>query len=228
MTHLVKQPAFSGPLDLLLQLIERTELDITSIALAEVTDEYVARVKDLERRQLPEITDFLVIAARLLLLKSRALLPVSPDQTEEPDDLAWQLAEYKLYKEAAHSLGEQLGTVSFSAGKPPSLIDARPATMTEGVDQQILWQSFNEVLDRLPDPRTLPEASIEDRLTIEECVSSIKQKLGQGPQPFDTLFGALRSRVAVIVTFLAILELIKQQLLSLTSADKRLMVNWRS
>src|SRR5215470_4597333 len=103
--YTVQLPSFEGPLDLLLRLIEREELDITTIALAQVADEYLAQVRAVEARDPAALSAFLVMAAKLLLIKSRALLPranAAPAAADEPADegeeLARQLREYQRYK----------------------------------------------------------------------------------------------------------------------------------
>jgi segregation and condensation protein A len=209
------QEGFEGPLDLLLELIEAEQLDITTISLAEVTDQYLARVERLEEEQLPQISDFLVVAARLILLKSRALLPDEPEEAE-PDELTAQLAEYKLIKELAAGLEEKLADSALSLEHPPT-----PPTRSEalfvgdGVSLPDLQNAFTTVLERLPDESTLPEQALAEHITIEECIAAVRAKLTKGPTAFTALFGALKTRLAMIVTFLAVLELIKQRLLAI-------------
>ncbi len=110
-TYQVKLPVFEGPLDLLLHLIEREELDITEVSLAQVTNQYVDYLAQFGERQLDNLADFLVVAAKLLLIKSRVLLPQPPltstsEEEEDADDLVRQLIEYKRFKEAALRLAE--------------------------------------------------------------------------------------------------------------------------
>ena len=103
--YAVSLPVFSGPMDLLLHLIEREELDITRVALAQVTDQYLAYVRQLEQRQIADLAEFLIIAARLLLIKSEALLPRpparQPEELDPAEELARQLREYKRFKDAS-------------------------------------------------------------------------------------------------------------------------------
>src|SRR6185295_15384281 len=109
--YTVQLPVYAGPLDLLLQLIERDELDITKVALAQVTDQFLSYLKVLESLNLGDIADFLVIAARLILIKSEALLPRpvvrEPGEEDPADELARQLIAYKRYKEIALTLRER-------------------------------------------------------------------------------------------------------------------------
>lgn len=213
MSLILKQSAFEGPFDLLLQLIEEEELEITQISLAEVTDQYLGHVKQLSRENLPEISDYLVIAARLVLIKSRALLPTEVIEDEEPDDLAAQLAEYKRFKQAATAFGERLDVGLRSYGKAPSKLPQPEGMIADGVDLEGLHRAFVEILDRLPEPVSLPEETLEEQLTIDQCIGRVRTAIESGPVRFQSLFSDLKSRVQMIVTFLAVLELIKQSTL---------------
>lgn len=213
MSLILKQAAFEGPFDLLLQLIEDEELEITQVSLAEVTDQYLGHVKELSRENLPEISDYLVIAARLVLIKSRALLPTEIAEDEEPDDLAAQLAEYKRFKQAAAAFGERIDSGLRSYGKAPDKLPPPEGMVADGVDLEGLHRAFVEILDRLPEPVSIPEETLEDQLTIEECIDRVRTAIQAGPVRFHSLFSDLKSRVQMIVTFLAVLELIKQSTL---------------
>ncbi len=223
MTFQVRQQSFEGPLDLLLQLIEKDELDITTIALSEVTEEYLKRVEALQRDRIPEISDFLVIAARLLLIKSRSLL--HEETEEEPaDDLAAQLAEYKLYRELSRLLGERLEAPGVSLGKAPSDYAWTPRLVADGVSLNGLHQAFAQVVERLPTQTPLDERLLEEVVTIEECIAAVRNAVAKKPARFETLFAGLKNRVALIVTFLALLELVKQRLVMIRTTGRQLMV----
>jgi segregation and condensation protein A len=224
MSLIFKQADFEGPLDLLLQLIEDEELDITTITLAEVTDQYLEHVKDLSRENLPEISDYLVIAARLVLIKSRALLPEDAPDDAEPDDLAAQLLEYRAFKQLAARLKEGLTAPGHSFGKSPSKLAPPDGPVTEGVSAEGLHQSFREVLGRLPEPPDLPERTLDERVSIEECISQVKRLLAKGSVAFKQVFSGLKTRLQLIVTFLAVLELIKQSFLKVTFEQRQLVL----
>jgi segregation and condensation protein A len=213
MSLILKQAAFEGPFDLLLQLIEDEELQITEVSLAEVTDQYLGHVKQLSRENLPEISDYLVIAARLVLIKSRALLPTEVTEDEEPDDLAAQLAEYKRFKEMAANFSQTFEAGRYSYGKSPSKLPKPEGMIADGVDLEGLHKAFVEILDRLPEPVSIPEETLEEQLTIEQCIDTVRTAIQTGPVQFKSLFSDLKSRVQMIVTFLAVLELIKQSTL---------------
>lgn len=223
MSELVfKQTNFEGPLDLLLQLIEDEALDITTVSLAEVTDQYLQHVKELSRENLPQISDYLVIAARLVLIKSRAILPSEEVEEETGDDLAAQLIEYKKVKELAATLGESLRGSAFSIGKAPDKLPLPEEPVFDGVDPKALQAAFVEILDRLPETPDLPEASLEEQVTIEECITIVQDSLHKGPVAFRQLFEPAHGTTRMIVTFLAVLELIKQSALTVKHQEREL------
>jgi len=118
-------PAFSGPLDLLLHLIDRQELDITAISLAHVTEQYLLQIERLKENRMEQLIDFLVVAARLVLIKSRALLPQTPvviegEEEEDPAEaLVRQLRQYKLFKQAAKWFGQREEQGDGEGSDPP-------------------------------------------------------------------------------------------------------------
>lgn len=219
--------AYDGPLDALLQLIEAEELTITDFSLAKVTDRYLAHVETLERHHLPEISDWLVIAARLILLKSRALLAVPEDEMEETDDLAAQLIEYKQMKDLAERLGDELAEQAPLVGGRPQRVAYDGGMVTGGVDLSALEKAFTDLITNLPTPRPLSEESLEPQLTLEECVESVKHRVARGCIRFTKLFEGVKSRVTMIVTFLAVLELVKQRQLTVSSNGTGLMLEAR-
>jgi segregation and condensation protein A len=227
-TFAVKQETYEGPLDALLQLIEAEELDITTVSLAAVTDQYLAHVETLEQRNLPEISDWLVIAARLILLKSRALLAVPAGEDEEVDDLAAQLMEYKKMKELAEQLGRELDGAEYLTGGRPLRVTAPEQVVTDGVDIDGLHAAFVKVLEELPLTKPLRSETLEPQVTIEERIDAIRQTLRRGKTSFGSLFKGLQSRVAMIVTFLAVLELVKQRTLAVSGSGSELAVELRA
>lgn len=213
-------PIFEGPLDLLLHLIEREELDITNIALVQVADQYLEFIRAQENINLDALADFIYIGARLLLLKSRALLPrpEMPDEElseyEDPtDDLARQLREYKLFKEAAGQLRsiEQAGVHSYPRIAPPP--EMPPPLGLDGVTLDLLREMVEEALTRVPDAP--PEPIIRPhRITVREKVAHIRDRILEHRRlSFRELMLECRSRMEIIVSFMAVLELIKSRVL---------------
>ncbi|HDQ71811.1 MAG TPA: hypothetical protein ENN19_06905 [Chloroflexi bacterium] len=212
--HEIRLPVFEGPLDLLLHLIEREELDITTVALARVTEQYMAYLARLEKRQARELADFLVVAAKLLLIKSNALLPrppVPPPETEDVgDDLVRQLRAYKRFKEIAALLNErqQQGWHSYVRIAPLPRLDPRPDLGAVSLDD--LLRMVQEALNAVPaSPADDVVAPIT--VTIDEQIAHIEQRLILRRQiNFREVLTEARSRIEIVVTLLAILELIKR------------------
>ncbi|MBI4300267.1 MAG: segregation/condensation protein A [Chloroflexi bacterium] len=204
---------FEGPLEVLLQLIERQELDITAISLAAVTEQYLDYITGLGGLDPDRLADFLVMAARLILLKSRRLLPAPPAR-EEPEEesgeeLAQLLAEYKRFKAAAQELRDLEGQGRRLYGRlaPVSYLPSPPPL--EGVTLDALMSSLKRALTR---SARLPEAPLERQaFSITDKVEEIRQGLARSESlAFGLLLAACRSRVEMIVSFLALLELLRR------------------
>ena len=212
MSYEVKLTVFEGPMDLLLQLIERRELDITTISLATVTDQYLAYIGMMENVEPDVLTDFLVIAARLILIKSQALLPRPPIAEEEEEDLGQdlvrQLQEYKRFKEVAVLLKErdEKGLHSYIRLATTG-ITAR--VQIEGVVLGDLVEAMRRVLISLPDEVSAPEVA-RPQFTISEKIAVIENLISGGKASFQRLLSAVTTRMEAIVTFLALLEMIKR------------------
>ncbi|MGC9521620.1 MAG: segregation and condensation protein A [Anaerolineae bacterium] len=215
-------PVFEGPLDLLLRLIEKNELDITRIALAQVTDEFMEHVDQMRANmQIEVIADFLFVAAKLLWIKSRALLPKPAASAREEvedadvgDELIRQLRAYRQYKEAAGWLRDRDAANLRSyvrAGYQP-----RPRRVTldlSGESPEGLRAMVETLL--FPNEAPRPEAAIQrPRISIQEQITLIRTQLLQWTRvTFHRLLSRQPSRLEAVVTLQAILELVKQQLL---------------
>ncbi len=213
-------PIFEGPLDLLLHLIEREELDVTNIALLAVTDQYMQYLHSGDHINLGAMADFIQIGAKLLLLKSRALLPRprpdDPEAEEEEDpseDLARQLIEYKLFKEAADNLRaiEMAGLHSYPRVAPPPEM-AAPIGL-DGVTLDLLRGLVETALTRVPEEA--PPAVIRPhKITIREKVALIQERLtADGRVSFRALIEECATKMEIIISFMAVLELIKSRVL---------------
>lgn len=213
-------PIFDGPLDLLLHLIEREELDITNIALVQVADQYMGYLREAEQINLDALAEFIYIGARLLLLKSRALLPrpEAEQQAEDDDediegDLARQLMEYKLFKEAAGQLREieRAGMHSYPRIAPPPELPPPPGL--DGVTLDMLQQLMQGALTRKPVEE--PVHIIRPyRITVREKIAFLRQQLTErGRLSFRAIVEECATRTEVVVSFLAVLELIKSRVL---------------
>lgn len=213
-TYTVQTPVFQGPLDLLLSLIERAELDITRLALAQVTDQYLEHLRTLEEQHPDEVSAFLVIAARLLQIKSEALLPRPP--TREPDEedpgeaLVRQLRIYRRFKEIAAMLAERQaqGWRTYLRLAPPPVMQTR--TTLEGVSLDDLLAAAVNAFQQAQRP-PLDTVVHRPKVTIRQKIRHIIQTLRRrGRTTFRALLARSRSRLEVVVTFLAVLELVKR------------------
>jgi len=217
--YTVHLPAFEGPFDLLLQLIEREKLDISAVSLAAVTDQFLAHMVELEDRiSADELANFLVIAARLVLIKSRLLLPQPsrPAEEEEEDPaeaLARQLREYKRLKQAALSLRaiEEKGLHSYSRVAPPPELERHLGTGDTSLAD--LLAAAQAALAELPEPPAdLQGVVVPFSLTIHDQIVLIKQVTSGGRAvTFAQLVSGASHRLEIIVTLLAVLELIKRR-----------------
>jgi segregation and condensation protein A len=212
----VTLPLFEGPLDLLLHLIERQELDITAISLAQVTNQYLEYLARVSERNPDNLADFLVVAAKLLLIKSRVLLPrppapLEPDEEDLGDDLVRQLVEYKRFKDAARWLERQdeQGLRSYVRLAAVPVLE-RSADLGE-VSLDDLLTAVRQVLAVKPDLLPVDRAVAPITITIGEQMDYIESRLAAGGViRFHDLFVGASHRLEVIVTLLALLEMIKQ------------------
>ena len=215
--YVIQLDAFQGPMDLLLHLIERQELPITSISLAQVTQQYLQYMGQMEKLRPDDISEFLVMAARLLYIKSAALLPRSePDEEEEEEDpgeaLARQLREYKLFKEKAAFLKEleARGMRTYVRLAPPPSMEKR--LDPSGLDVDALLAALYEVLEEMNPPEPPIHSMAALSITIEDKLEELGERVKRGePFRFKQILRQARSRNEIIVTFLAILEMIKQR-----------------
>lgn len=213
-------PVFEGPLDLLLKLIEREELDITEVALAQVADQYLAHVRGLEAPEPGALSSFLVMAARLLLIKSRALLPRPPaapgpgDPPDEAAELARQLREYQRYKQAATLLRawETLGHRAYlRVAAPPLPALPKPDKLDVTLNEMIaaVQRRMQLLLPLEPSEVPLPAPKV---ITVPEMAARIRDKLAQQHWiSFEDVLSLAVSRVEIVVALWAVLELLKRR-----------------
>ncbi len=207
---------YEGPLDVLLRLIEENQLDITAVALAQVADQFISYMTTMPNRDPRSISGFVAVAAKLILLKSRALLPqvtLTPDEEEDVDDLLSQLKAYQIFKNAAKVLKmrQELGLRSYPA-QPPNI--ARPQGKKLPLDNVSL-DLIAKVMQRLVAKWTPPpEAStVVKRLpfTVNECMAKIEIIIATEQRiKFSDVLEGVDTRVEIVVTLLALLELLKR------------------
>ena len=213
----VKLEVFEGPLDLLLYVIKQDEIDIYEISLERLTRQYLEYLQAFKELNIDIAGEFIVMAANLIYMKSRSLLPVDqqpPDEEAEEDDPRWdlirQLIEYKKFKEAAGQL--QLRALEqeriFAREGAGAVAAAGPLRLEEvGIFQLI--SAFQTVLKRLEARRDVQEI-FGEHFSVSDKIEVILQRVaGETNVRFSDLFGEIVSRVEIVVTFLALLELIR-------------------
>lgn len=221
--YAVELPVYQGPLDLLLHLIERQELDITEVSLLAVTDQYLRAIEQLEEIQPGALADFLVVASRLIYLKSRSLLPKPqpPDEEEGEEDpgdaLVRQLMEYRSFKQVASALHarEEAGIRAFLRLAP--LPEMERKLDLGDLEMDHLYKAVQRALQRIPPEPVLPSVRTY-AVTVAEQIEKVRDALrlsfsdGRAtPVRFSALLSRSQTRMEVIVTFLAVLELIKRR-----------------
>ncbi len=214
----VNLPVFEGPLDLLLFLIKREEVDIYEVELGRITDQYLSCLDAMEKMDLEVAGEFLVVAAHLIYIKSRSLLPVDqqpPEEDAEEDDPRWdlirQLVEYKKFKEAAERLEVQAQLQEKIHYRPPTPAAPKPRTASGlgRVELLDLVRAFQQVLQSAQERFGFREI-YEDKFTVSEKIEYVLERLDREKRVrFTSLFYDTSTRGEIVVTFLAVLELIR-------------------
>jgi segregation and condensation protein A len=217
--YTIDLPAFAGPLDLLLHLIERQELDITAISLARVTEQYLAQIEALKKDRVEELIDFLVVGARLVLIKSRALLPQEPiigedgEEEEDPAEaLIRQLRRYRLFKNAAGWFGERekQGLRTYLRVAPPPKLQGR--LDMSNVSVEALIEAVREALERAANLEESVSVARPRQLTIQDQIRRLRHQIRSSQTiAFEELLSGSATRSEVAVSLLAVLELIKRR-----------------
>ncbi len=220
----VKLARFEGPLDLLLHLIKRDEIDIYDIPIAHITQQYLAYLDLMRALDLEVAGEFLVMAATLMRIKARMLLPLpSPGEEEEEGDpreeLVQRLLEYRQFKEAAGTLRlrEDERRLLYERGMLPTDEDAGPLPLAPATLFDLL-EAFNRAMARLPEPAVYEVRA--EAYDVEDKMAMIARTVAEeGAVLFSTLLLRCRARAEMIVTFVALLELIKVGQVTIAQAD---------
>jgi len=223
----VKLEVFEGPLDLLLYLIKKDEVDIYDISLERITGQYLEFMDAFKSLDIDVAGEFVVMAANLIYLKSRALLPVNvqpPEEEVEEEDPRWdlirQLVEYKKFKDAAAKLSIRELEQSNLFGRLPESTDAAPERPLGDVSVFDLINAFNNVLKRIANKSEDLREIFEENYTVSDKIDFIMKMTASGvPLKFTELFANAASRAEIVVTFLALLELIRLKQLRCTQEE---------
>ena len=212
----IKLPVFEGPLDLLLFLIRKNELDIYDIPIESVTRQYLDVLYTMKELQLEVAGDFFVMAATLMEIKSRMLLPkhqqaIDPNADEEELDPRWelvhQLIQYKKFKEASAKLGEMARDAQDRLARPASAFAPASERPLKAVDRIELWNSFNVVLRRVAEKFVVGEIHAEHTTVSDQMEYILEHVKSHREFTFSSLFTTKISLRTLVATFLAMLEL---------------------
>jgi len=228
----IKTPIFEGPLDLLLSLVEKKKLFINDIALAKVTDDFIAHIQNSGGMPIGESAQFILIASTLLLIKSRSLLPsltLTEEEEEGIHDLETRLKIYKRIKDASVNVQALFGKqIIFEQNQ------SRPATPVfsphESMNLLSLAQAIKDVIKSLPKKEAIPKAIIRKVISLEETIDNLTKRITQGLRMKFSEFSSAHKeeKVNVIVSFLAMLELVKQGIINVTQENDRADIHMES
>src|SRR5918912_1950135 len=216
----VSTPVFEGPLELLLALAERADVDILEVSLANLTRSYLAAIAQLEAVEPAEVAEFLWMAARLLLLKSLRLLPTEEPEPEEVELLDWEeavrerLQEYRVYKQLAESLMERAAQEPFAFPAGPRVVPAEG--QEDPLEVDLLMAAFERVLSRIP-PRPLLVQG--HRWTLEEKIDLVQRRVAQGPTELVSMLLECEDRFEAVLTFVALLELLRRSVVKVRQKE---------
>lgn len=209
----IKLENFQGPLDLLVQLIDTQEMAITAISIAAVTEQFLAYLDDVEEKNPEELADFLVVATKLLLLKSQTLLPYLQIEAEEdPRELETQLKMYRKYAQAAGQIEAMIAQRNFLYEKKVTNIMPAGFHPPVKIAAAHLRAAFKDILQWLEPVVKIPKKAVEKVITLREKFCQIQKMLETKiKSSFYEFINDRGDKTEIVVTFLAILELVKQQ-----------------
>lgn len=210
--YTVRTSAYEGPFELLLDLIDKRKLSVSDISLADVTDEYIQHVRTQAAFPMEDATNFIAVAATLLLIKSKSLIPdleLSDEEEEGIADLERRLALYEKAREGARELAKLFGrSVMLSAGEREADVFFAPS---KDMSLESLAKALSSALTALEKIEELPETRVKSTVTIEEMMDGLLKRVQSAlTLSFKEFSGGVGGKVEVIVSFLALLELVKQ------------------
>lgn len=209
---------FTGPLDLLLSLVEDQKMEITEISISQVTEQFFNYLNKLENEAPEELADFLVVATRLVYLKSKTLLPYLMPEEDEGPDLANQLKMYKKFVEASVLINEMWNEKKLAYGRiEPLPVVIKEFVVPQNAGLEDLKNSYLQLLKRLKPIDPLPQIKIDRSISVKRQIDSIYNLLKTTKKvSFSEIIKTAGSRTEVIVNFLALLELVKSEKIFIT------------
>lgn len=209
----IQTESYSGPLDLLIDLIERRKFLVNDISIASVTDDYMAYVAQFERNPLREMADFIVLASTLLLLKSKSLLPIldlTDAEEENIESLERRLKLYQIFRNAGKTLSELFG--KHRSYEKRFVPDKNPLFITDAYTEiPALTQALSDVISNLPKKVEKPKVQVRTVVSLETMISRLKHRIeNQLKLTFKDFTGNTTEKTTIVVGFLAVLEMVKQ------------------
>ncbi|MCK4539969.1 segregation/condensation protein A [Candidatus Parcubacteria bacterium] len=213
----IKLEKFEGPLSLLLRLIEKEKMDVTQVSLANAADQYVSYIRESKNIIPEEMADFLVVAARLLLIKSKALLPyLYPEEEEDIQDFEDQLKMYREFLNATQRLEKILRKKKFMFAREFNrefvLNQTNSFSPPKNTKAKDIKNAFSDLLFRSRPAKKLEEEILDRRINIEDKIISIQNSLlNRVNMSFNKVIAGAKNKTEIVVSFLAVLELMRQR-----------------
>jgi segregation and condensation protein A len=220
----VKTEGFEGPLELLLDLVEKRKLFINEISLATVADDYITHLKSLEKLPIDFVSSFLIVASTLILIKSKSLLPtldLTVEEKQDIEELESRLKEYQRIRELTIHVKRLFGAeVVFPKGQ--SRIREAVFAPSEEIKAPSVFAAMQEVIARFPKKVKLPKIIVKKVISLEEVMDRLAERItGNFKMSFREFAGVGKEeKVNIIVSFLAMLELVKQGVISVTQDEQ--------
>ncbi len=220
----VKLETFEGPLELLLDLIVKRKLFINEISLADIADDYIAHLRSFEKLPVDFVSNFLIVASTLILIKSKSLLPtlsLTPEETQDIHELENRLIAYQRIRELSLHVKSMFGE-NMTFPKSQSRVREVVFAPTEEIKTQSIFDSMLEVIARFPKKVTLPKILVKKIVSLEEVISRLTERITTNLKMSFREFAGVgkEEKIMVIVSFLAMLELVKQGVLAVTQESQ--------
>jgi segregation and condensation protein A len=232
----IKLSKFEGPLDLLLKLIEEQKLDIASVSIAKVADDYLEYIRNEKNISLENLSEFVNVASKIILIKSKNILPsleISPEEEKEIGDLEEQLRLYKKFKDAGIKIGGLLKVNKNAFSRDYLLGVSSVFAPPKNVNAFDLKKYFSRIIDQIVLPEKIPEEAVRDIITLENKISELQETIKKRIETsFSDLNGPSCDRIEIIVSFLAMLELVKQRIISVEQneifSEIKIKAQWKN
>jgi segregation and condensation protein A len=222
MTYQVKLREFEGPLPLLLELIEKQKLDVTTVSLAQVADDFLAYIENGKDINLANLSEFLLIASHLILIKSKALLPFfefTKEEEEDIEDLEGRLREYRRFKKAAQALGEKWLKQDISFSKSEEKVKVIQTEMPD-ISNDNLYKLILGVIEKNKKEEEIEEEILEVAVSLEEKITDLRNAiLKRAKISFNETIKDSKNKIEIVVSFLAVLEMMKQKFVTVKQVN---------